>query len=77
MVENVFLEINENNIGKYRADRIFVTCRSFAQKIAPRCYIMARYENNQRVGWSFEMPTKMAALQLRLYHDKLKKQPAY
>ena len=73
----VSLIINENEIDAYRAHRIFMACRSYAQRAAPGCHIQADYVNHERVGWTFEMPTKTAAFQLRLYHDTIKSKPVY
>jgi hypothetical protein len=64
----VRLTIDRSQIGAYRAMRVFQSCRAYAQCIAPGCYIMAVYENHERVGWMFEMPGQMVAMRLRLFH---------
>ena len=43
MTAPVSLIIDENEIGDYRARRVFQACRHFAQTLAPRCDIMADY----------------------------------
>ena len=73
----VSLIISETEIGAYRAHRIFQMCRHFAQKIDPRCYIMADYVNHERVGWTFEMHSEVRELQLRLYHQTIMSKPLF
>ena len=77
MTTRVSLIIDENEIGDYRAPRVFQACRHFAQRLAPRCYIMADYVDHARVGWTFHMPTETGAAQLRHYHQSIMARPAH
>ncbi|GGC55860.1 hypothetical protein GCM10011504_37770 [Siccirubricoccus deserti] len=67
----VFLSIDRSQIGAWRAARVFQCCRAFAHRIAPRCFIQARYVDHERVGWDFQMPNQGTALALRLFHKRL------
>lgn len=73
---NVFLPINRAEIGAWRAARIFQACRAFAREIAPRCEIGARYEERERIGWAFTMPSEPAAEALRQYHRRVMAAPS-
>lgn len=57
--------------------RVFQACRAYAHTIASRCYIMAFYENHERVGWHFAMPNEIAALRLRMFHAEAVRKPCW
>lgn len=71
----IFLSINRAEIGAWRASRIFMACRWFAQTVAPNCEIQARYISHERVGWTFWMPTAETRDKLLAYYEMIMRAP--
>jgi hypothetical protein len=70
-MEPLFLTIDSSIIGDWRAAQVFTACRAYAHYIAPHCEIMAEYENRQRIGWRFWMPTPATRAALLDYYQRI------
>ncbi|WP_090563350.1 hypothetical protein [Belnapia rosea] len=64
----VFLEINRAIIGARRAAWVYMACRYAAQKLDPSVRMQARYEDHERVGWTFYVKDSMTAMRLAICH---------
>lgn len=72
MTQSIFLHINRSEIGSWRASRVFLACRAFAETIAPNCDIQAEYAaSHERVGWTFFMPTDGTRDKLLAYYSTI------
>lgn len=78
MKQTVFLEIERNKIGAYRASRIYMACRAFVQRMCPGGVEVAHavYQDHERVGWNFYVHTKPQAMLLRGYHAEVMRKTA-
>ena len=78
MTQIVFLDIDRSKIGAYRAMRIFMACRAFAQRMWPNPTVVCQavYRDYERVGWTFYVQTKPQEMLLRGYHADLMRKTA-